>query len=683
MRITVASHAGFCFGVRRATEAVESAIKEGKSHIYTLGRLIHNDGYCRSLREAGVSEITAADIPALCERARSGEAITVVIRAHGEVDSLVKQLRACEAESPALRVLDCTCPFVEKVRRIAGEHSGEGKIFYLLGTEDHPEVRGILSCAEDGIVFSDADHLQRLLNNTAGSEMTNKTVSIASQTTQKLSEWKKSLEILKKVYTNAQIFDTICSVTEERQTEAAALAERSDTMIVIGSKSSSNTLKLYEVCRAKCPRTYLVESAADLQTIDFSGSQTVSITAGASTPYSVIQEVEETMAEQMENFEELLEKSLKTLNTGDVVTGVITSISQNEIHLDLGSKTTGVIVHEKLTDDPSAKLSELFKVGDEIKAKVIKVSDIDGIATLDKTRVDNDANWVKIVEAYENNETLEGRIVEAVKGGVIISVKSVRVFIPASQTGVPKDGDLTSIVGTTQQIKIIEIKEDRKRAYGSIRAILREAKKAEQEAFWNEIEEGKIYDGVVKSLMDYGAFVDLGCGVDGMVHTSELSWKRIRRASDAVKVGDQLRVFVKSFDRERGRISLGYKTEETNPWFVFNNKYSVGDTATVTVVSLMPFGAFAEIVDGVDGLIHISQIADHKIAKPDDVLSVGQSVEAKIVSIDEEKHQVGLSIRALIETPVEEVVEEAAEEAPVMYSTDNPEAYQSFEGEEQ
>ena len=683
MRITVASHAGFCFGVRRATEAVESAIKEGKSHIYTLGRLIHNDGYCRSLREAGVSEITAADIPALCERARSGEAITVVIRAHGEVDSLVKQLRACEAESPALRVLDCTCPFVEKVRRIAGEHSGEGKIFYLLGTEDHPEVRGILSCAEDGIVFSDADHLQRLLNNTAGSEMTNKTVSIASQTTQKLSEWKKSLEILKKVYTNAQIFDTICSVTEERQTEAAALAERSDTMIVIGSKSSSNTLKLYEVCRAKCPRTYLVESVADLQTIDFSGSQTVSITAGASTPYSVIQEVEETMAEQMENFEELLEKSLKTLNTGDVVTGVITSISQNEIHLDLGSKTTGVIVHEKLTDDPSAKLSELFKVGDEIKAKVIKVSDIDGIATLDKTRVDNDANWVKIVEAYENNETLEGRIVEAVKGGVIISVKGVRVFIPASQTGVPKDGDLTSIVGTTQQIKIIEIKEDRKRAYGSIRAILREAKKAEQEAFWNEIEEGKIYDGVVKSLMDYGAFVDLGCGVDGMVHTSELSWKRIRRASDAVKVGDQLRVFVKSFDRERGRISLGYKTEETNPWFVFNNKYSVGDTATVTVVSLMPFGAFAEIVDGVDGLIHISQIADHKIAKPDDVLSVGQSVEAKIVSIDEEKHQVGLSIRALIETPVEEVVEEAAEEAPVMYSTDNPEAYQSFEGEEQ
>ena len=345
MKITVASHAGFCFGVRRATDAVENAIREGSSRIFTLGRLIHNDGYCQSLREAGVTEIAAEDIPTLCERARAGESITVVIRAHGEVDATLRQLHACAAECPALRVLDCTCPFVEKVRRIAREHSGKDKAFYLLGTEDHPEVRGILSCADGGIVFSDADHLESLLKNTQGSEMTNKTVSIASQTTQKLSEWKKSLEILKKVYTNAQIFDTICSVTEERQTEAATLAARSDTMIVIGSRTSSNTLKLYEVCRQKCPRTYLVESAADLHHIDFSGSQTVSITAGASTPYSVIQEVEETMAEQMENFEELLEKSLKTLNTGDVVTGVITSISQNEIHLDLGSKTTGVIVH--------------------------------------------------------------------------------------------------------------------------------------------------------------------------------------------------------------------------------------------------------------------------------------------------------------------------------------------------
>ena len=367
MKITVASHAGFCFGVRRATDAVENAIREGNSRIFTLGRLIHNDGYCQSLRDAGVTEISAEDIPALCERARSGESITVVIRAHGEVDSTLRLLHSCEAECPALRVLDCTCPFVEKVRRIAREHSGEGKAFFLLGTEDHPEVRGILSCADGGIVFSDADHLENLLKNKQGSEMTNKTVSIASQTTQKLSEWKKSLEILKKVYTNAQIFDTICSVTEERQKEAAALAQECDAMLVIGSAASSNTAKLRDVCRAFCPRTYAIESAADIASLDLSDCQTVSITAGASTPFSVIQEVKQTMAEQMENFEELLEQSLKTLNTGDVVTGVITSISQNEIHLDLGSKATGVITHDKLTDDPSAKLSDLFKVGDVVK----------------------------------------------------------------------------------------------------------------------------------------------------------------------------------------------------------------------------------------------------------------------------------------------------------------------------
>ena len=391
------------------------------------------------------------------------------------------------------------------------------------------------------------------------------------------------------------------------------------------------------------------------------------------------------MAEQMENFEELLEKSLKTLNTGDVVTGVITSISQNEIHLDLGSKTTGVITHDKLTDDPSAKLSELFKVGDEVRAKVIKVSDIDGIATLDKTRVDTDANWELIVAAYENNETLEGRIAEAVKGGVIMTVKSVRIFIPASQTGVPKDGDLAVLVGTTQKIKVIEIKSDRKRAYGSIRAILREERKAKEEAFWNELEEGKEFDGEVKSLTSYGAFVDLG-GVDGMVHTSELSWRRIRQPSDVVSVGDKLHVYVKSFDREKGRISLGYKTEEMNPWFIFNSKYQIGDTANVKIVSLMPFGAFAEMVPGVDGLIHISQIADHKIAKPEDVLSIGQMVDVKITDIDAENRKISLSIRALLEqtAEVEEVVEEApAEEStPVMYSTDNPDAYKSFTGEE-
>ncbi|MGN1345673.1 MAG: 30S ribosomal protein S1 [Eubacteriales bacterium] len=361
------------------------------------------------------------------------------------------------------------------------------------------------------------------------------------------------------------------------------------------------------------------------------------------------------MNEQTENFAELLETSFKTLNTGDIVEGVVTSISPNEIHLDLGAKTTGVITHDKATDDPQAKLDVLYKVGDVVKAKVIKVSDIDGIATLDKTRVDSESNWLKIVEASETNETLEGKIVEAVKGGVIITINSVRVFIPASLTGVPKDGDLSALVGTTQKVKIIEIKqgEGRKRAYASIRAVLREERKAREEAFWADIEEGKEYDGEVKSLTDFGAFVDLG-GVDGMVHTSELSWRRIRHPSEVVSVGDKIHVYVKAFDREKGRISLGYKTEEMNPWYIFTSKYAEGDVVEVKVVSLMPFGAFAEIVPGCDGLIHISQITDHKIAKPDEVLEVGQVVKAKITSINNENHQVGLSIRALLEEEADE-----------------------------
>ncbi len=664
MKITVASHGGFCFGVRRATEAVEDAIARGDSEIVTLGRLIHNDGYCSSLAARGVREISADDLPMLMKRAEHGERVTVVIRAHGESAGVIASLETCAAKNPSLTVLNCTCPFVEKVRKIARENSGAGKRFYLLGAPEHPEVKGIMSCADGGTVFETAEQLSQILDDEradGGKQVVTVeeiAVSVASQTTQKLSEWKKSLEILKKAYTNPKIYDTICIVTEERQKEAAELAGASDVMLIIGSRASSNTAKLYAVCRERCPRSYLIEGASDLAGIDFTGCQTVSITAGASTPYSVIQEVKQTMAEQMENFAELLEESLKTLNTGDVVTGVITSISQNEIHLDLGAKTTGVITHDKLTDDPSAKLSELFKVGDEIKAKVIKVSDIDGIATLDKTRVDNDANWDLIVAAAESGEIMEGRIVEAVKGGVIISLKSVRVFIPASLTGVPKDVELSTIVGTTQRVKVIEIKPERKRAYASIRAVLREERRAQEEAFWSTLSEGQEFDGVIKSLTSYGAFVDLGSGVDGMVHTSELSWKRLRHPSEVVSVGDKIHVYVKSFDKEKGRISLGYKTDAMNPWNIFTSKYAEGDTAEVKIVSLMPFGAFAEIVPGCDGLIHISQIADHKIAKPDEVLEVGQVVTVKVTSIDTEKHQVGLSIRALLEEAAEETAEE-------------------------
>ena len=363
------------------------------------------------------------------------------------------------------------------------------------------------------------------------------------------------------------------------------------------------------------------------------------------------------MSEQ-ENFAQLLEESFKTLNTGDTVRGTVIAVTNTEVHVDIGSKVTGVLTIENVTDDPQAKLENLFKVGDEVEAVAVRVSDLDGIATLSKKKVDAHNNWAKIVAAKENDEILEGKITEAVKGGVIAYALSQKIFIPASQTNVPKNGDLQSIVGTKQRFKIIEIKEERKRAIGSIRVIIREERKALLENFWANIEVGKHYTGKVKSLTSYGAFVDLG-GVDGMVHTTELSWLRISAPKDVVSIGDTLEVFVKDFDREKNRISLGYKTEETNPWKLFTDKYSIGDVAPVTIVSMMPFGAFAQIIPGVDGLIHITQIATRRIAAPAEVLTLGQVVDVKIVDIDNENHKVSLSIRALLEAAAAE--EEAAE----------------------
>ena len=360
------------------------------------------------------------------------------------------------------------------------------------------------------------------------------------------------------------------------------------------------------------------------------------------------------------NFAELLEESLKTLNTGDIVTGYVTAVNDGEIQLDIGAKVTGIIKADQITDDPSVKLTEMFKIGDAVKAFVIRVSDVEGFATLSKKRVDSKLKFVKLLDAYNEGTIIEGTVCEAIKGGVLLNYEGNRIFVPASQTGVPKDGDLSVLVGTVQKAKIVEIKEDKKRAVASIRKVKSEERKAKEADFWANIEVGKQYEGEVKSLTSYGAFVDLG-GVDGMVHRTELSWTRIKSPADVVAVGDVIKVFVKEFDAEAKRISLGYKTEETNPWNVFMNEYKVGDVADVKIVSLMPFGAFAEVVPGVDGLIHVYQITDKKIAKPSDVLNVGDVVKVEIIAVDEENRKISLSMRTLLQAS-EEATEENTEE---------------------
>ena len=663
MELTVLESSGFCPGVLRATREIESALDSGKAlRICVLGELIHNPTYMAMLEGRGVETVELADCERIADESDNGKHTLLFIRAHGIGADSEEQLSALSRKHPNFEVRDMTCTFVRRIHKIVAENTSGDTHLLLFGTKGHPEVEGIKGHARGKVtVFSDPDALEGEFFSDIGEK---RRVIAVSQTTQSTNLWKKSQKKIKNLCTNAELFDTICNITENRQAGAAELARNSDGMIVIGGRSSSNSKKLYETARENCPRTVWIETASELDPNFFIGAGKVGIAAGASTPSVIIEEVVNKMTNDftMENFEEMLESSLKTLNTGDVVPCTVTSVTAGELGVDIGAKVTGVIPRDQVTDDPAAKLEDLFKIGDTFEAFVIKVSDIEGMATLSKKRVDSMKNWGTLVAAKESGEILEGKITEAVRGGVIAIVNGNRVFIPGRHTGLSKDADLTALVGKVEKMRIIDINATRRHAYGSIRSVADEEKKAREAEVWANIEEGKHYVGRVKSLTGFGAFVDIG-GVDGMVHNTELSWKRIKHPSEVVNVGDEIEVFVKSFDAEKRRISLGYKTPEMNSWFVFAGQHQVGDVIPVKIVSLMPFGAFAEIIDGVDGLIHISQIADHKIEKPEDELKLGDVVNVKITAIDDEKQKVSLSIRALLRD-LKETAEEAAEEAP-------------------
>ena len=655
MEITVAKYAGFCFGVERAVSTVEEMIKnKDEKKIYTVGTLIHNPEITEKFKSRSVVSLEEDDIDKILESDENN--IAFVIRAHGVKKEIEEKIKSAKKERN-ISLVDCTCPFVSKIHKIMDENTTEDTFTFLFGSTSHPEVIGIASHIKgERFIFDTYDELSDFFKSDKAKNIPEKMTILASQTTQNLSEYKKCQEFIKKVCTNTLIFDTICSVTENRQREVEKISKTSDAVLVIGGKNSSNTKKLYDISKKNNDMTFFVERFCDIPK-NITQMSKVGIAAGASTPGYMIEEVKKIMSEQ-ENFAQLLDESFKTLNTGDKVSGVVTSVSNTEVHVDIGSKVTGILTLENVTDDPSAKLENLFKVGDKIEAVAVRVSDIDGIATLSKKKVDAQNNWQKIVEAAENNTVIEGKITETVKGGVVAYALSNRVFIPASQTMVPRNGNLASIVGTVQKFKIIEVNPEKHHAVGSIRKPAVEERKANEENFWANIEEGKHYVGKVKSLTNYGAFVDLG-GVDGMVHSSELSWTRISNPKDVVSIGDEIEVFVKAFDREKGRVSLGYKTEETNPWNEFTSKYQVGDVADAKIVSIMPFGAFAQILPGVDGLIHISQIANKKLATPAEVLKKGDEVKVKVIDIDTENKKISLSIRALLDEEATGDAEEA------------------------
>ena len=648
MSIRIAESAGFCFGVSRAVETVEKAAAEGKK-VVTLGPIIHNRHVVDKFEAMGVEVIDTA--------AQAAEGMTVIIRSHGVTKAVYDDL-----ERQGVEVIDATCPFVKRIHTIVSRAREEGRLPVIIGTRAHPEVEGIAGWCDDCRVFESAEELENWASQPEISP--DLPICMVSQTTSTESLWKKSVQIAKKQFTNVKIFDTICRATESRQTEAAILSAQCDAMVVVGDAKSSNTGRLAMICREHCGRVALVDNASELDAGFFRGAHSIGITAGASTPAWIIKEVNNTMSEfvnadavQEENFEALLEQSIKTLNTGDKVLGIVTGIGNTEVQVDLGTKHAGYIPYDEVSADPSVKPEDILHVGDEIEVFVVRVNDQEGTVQLSKKKLEGLKIWDDMAAYAEDKTTVEGVITEENKGGLVATIKGIRVFIPASQSGVAKGGDMAGQVGKTVKLKITEVNRARRRVIGSIRAVASEERKASQAKIWTEIEEGKKYLGTVKSLTSYGAFVDIG-GVDGMVHVSELSWNRIKTPAEVVKVGDQIEVYVISFDAEKHKISLGYKTAEMNPWNQFMTNYSIGDVVDAKIVKLMTFGAFAEILPGVDGLIHISQIADRRIGKPEDVLSEGQDVKVKITDVDAEHKRISLSIRALLEeTPAEEAEE--------------------------
>ena len=633
--VLLAKSAGFCYGVRRAVEQAQQLAQTQK--IYLLGEITHNAHVIAKLEELGAVTVhSLEEVP---------QGATVLIRAHGEPDRVYAQL-----QEKGCQVVDATCPNVTRIHDIVRNAAAQGRVPVIVGDPDHPEIVGIAGCAEHSVVAENWEELEKVFQNRP--ELVHQPLTFVSQTTAIRANWENSVENAKKVCTNAEYFDTICGATSKRQTEAAQLAGRCDSMIVIGDPKSSNTRRLTQICQESCAHVVQVEQADALSPEDFCSVRTLGITAGASTPEWIIKEVYNKMSDEImeieQSFAEMLEESFKTLNTGDKVTGTVVAITPTEVQVELGIKYPGYIPVSELSDDPDVKVEDIAKVGEEIETYVMLVSDRDCMVKLSKKRLDAAKNWETIENAVESKEVLEGIITEENKGGLVANVKGIRVFIPASQSGQPRGADLSGMVKTRVQLRITEVNRARRRVVGSIRAVAAEARAAAAAEIWNNIEVGKHYTGTVKSLTSYGAFVDIG-GVDGMVHVSELSWSRIKNPAEVVSVGDEVDVYVIGFDPEKKKISLGMKDRSQEPWTVFTSKYSVGDVANVRIVKLMTFGAFAEIVPGVDGLIHISQIADHRVEKPGDELTEGQMVDAKIIAIDEENKKVSLSIRALLE----------------------------------
>ncbi len=637
MEIIVAKSAGFCFGVNNAVKLVNELIETEKSGLYTYGPIIHNDQVVEQLSAKGVQKIE--DLNDVTPGRH------IVIRAHGVAPEIYDIIK-----NKGLKLNDATCPYVKKIHTLVNEKCNEGYEVIIVGDVDHPEVVGINGwCGNKASVVDSVEDVDKL-------NLTGNKICAVAQTTLSKQKWDKIIGYLENKFGEIVKFDTICSATSRRQNEACEISRNVDMMIIIGGKSSSNTQKLYELCLKNCPKTYKVETSGELPPVDIKKIKKIGISAGASTPDWVIEEVIKKMSdlnnqkvemnekESEMNFADAFEKSMVTLRDGDIVTGKVIGFNSDEIFVDLGYKSDGIIPVEEYTDEPDFKIESEVKVGDKIEVYVKKVNDGEGNVLLSKKHLDAIKSWDEIKKAYEDKTPVKAIVVDIVNGGVIASAKGVRIFVPASQISDRFVKELNEFAKKPINVRIIECDEKKRKLVGSARVILEEEKASKSKKFWDEVEVGKIYNGVVKSLTDFGAFVDIG-GVDGLIHISELSWSRIKHPSEVVKVGDNVQVSILEFKKEKGKISLGYRKTEDNPWYKATEKYKVGDVVNVKVLRFAPFGAFVELEEGIDGLVHISQISSKRLAKPEDVLSIGMTVDAKVLEFDSENKKISLSIK--------------------------------------
>ncbi len=648
----MAESAGFCFGVKRAIEMAYAAIKT-EHPLYSYGQLIHNKTVTDDLAAKGLQ---------ITEDLDSMEAGTLLIRSHGVGKELYDK-----AEEKGLRILDGTCPFVKKIHQIVQQQQEAGKGILVVGDGAHPEVIGICGwCQNQAVILEDEQAARE-------KDIPPKdSYAVVVQTTFRQEKFDKILQILQERGISMQVFQTICSATEKRQTEAEELSKCVDKMIVIGGKNSSNTQKLVEICAKNCGNTVHIETICDLVLNNFEKNDKIGITAGASTPPAIIKEVVVTMSEALENavqnlegseeatFEQMLEESLVTLHTGDVVKGTVIQVVNEEVSVNLGFKSDGIISRGEFSSDPNVIPSKTVQPGDEIEVFVVRVNDGDGNVMLSRKRIETQKGIEEIEAAYNDKTVVTGVVEKVVKGGLIAVVNGVNVFIPSSQVSNRFIEDLSVFNGQKLEFNIIEVDRVKRRFIGGRKALVEQEIAAKRAALFETIQAGSKVTGTVSRLTDFGAFVDLG-GVDGLIHISEMSWGRISNPREVLKEGQTVEVFVLDVDKEKGKISLSLKDADMNPWKLAVDKYAVGSIVEGKVVRMVPFGAFVELEPGVDGLVHISQIANKHVVKPEDELKVGEMIKVKVLEVNPEQKKISLSKRQA-DAPAEETPAETAEE---------------------